>query len=360
MAAEKNLARFLSVNFMRLAGEVLAELPRSGLDLDRIIVRLRHSIWGDNLTVEEKRTLLFGTEEWDRLPMAVLAARHLVFPAKRVPKTRKDLEALCRWLLARDQDSDLIDAFVRGWAGEETPATALEVLLDQLWQVRTQNPEFFAAVVRGQHGLALEMIVARRRSEVADEVAISILNRMALIWAAFDCQVTAARARRSMTKPLGWLISGEAMRSRASTFVSVFRPIGKAMRLFVNGYRSSEEERARKPRSRLSAVADIRWKAKAAADDIELARGPFALNQIVQEIMKRGSNAADPFLQQVSKDKIDSAFGGRQMSQFWYADLLPLQIVGMVAMRLAQMEQQLPSLLQDAVLERERGAPSRD
>ncbi len=37
------------------------------------------------------------------------------------------------------------------------------------------------------------------------------------------------------------------------------------------------------------------------------------------------------------------------MSQVWYSGLLPIQIVGLVAMRLVQMEQQLQGLLHDAV-----------
>lgn len=357
MAVEKNLARFLSVNFVRLTREVLAAVSRSGFDLDQTVKRLRDAIWGDDLTAEEKRALLFGTKAWDDLPMAVLAARYLTLPTDRIPGTREDLFALCRWLMSRGGDDTLIDTCVRGWAGRETPPNALNRFTDELWNARREDPAFYAAVVRGQHQVALEMIAERRLSfRLDDDLAISILTRMALIWAAFDCQATTARARRSMTKPLGWLINGEAVRMRAATLVAVFRPVDAALRKFLDGYTVQEDATGTraKPKSRLLAVMDIRARAKDHATLLDATQGAFALDAVLKEVVARSTQSDDPFLEQVGKEKTDRAFGKQQMSQFWYAGLLPIQIVGLVAMRLAQMEQQLQNLLHDAVAQTRR------
>jgi hypothetical protein len=356
MPVEKNLARFLSVNFVRLTREVLVAFPRSGFDLDQTVERLRDAIWGEDLTAEGRRALLFGTKAWDDLPMAVLAARYLTLPAGRIPGTREDLAALCRWLMSRDGNETLIDTCVRGWAGTATPFDALKGFIDELWDVQYEDPAFFAAVVRGQHQMALEMIVERRLSPAPDDdLAIDILTRMALIWAAFDCQAATARARRSMTKPMGWLINGEAVRMRAATLVAVFRPIGDALRKFVDGYTPTEDATGTraKPRSRLLAVMDIRAKATAHASHLDATKGAFTLDAVLKEVDARLTRLDDPFLQQVSKGKTDRAFGKRQMSQNWYG-LLPIHIVGLVAMRLAQMEQQLQTLLRDAVTQARR------
>ncbi len=352
MAAEKNLVRFLSVNFVRLAREVLVVLAKTGFDLDQTITQLRNAIWGDDLTPEQMRALLFGPKGWDDLQMAVLTARYLDLPADRLPGTREDLTVLCRWMMARDGDETLIDTCVRGWADRDTPLDALTGFVDELWATRRADPGFFAAVVRGQHALALQMIAERRLSILLDdEGAIRILTRMALIWAAFDCQTTAARARRTMTKPLGWLINGGAVRMRASTLVSVFRPIDRAQRQFVDAYRTSEDKTLAqtRPKSRLSAVQDIRAKAADQASHLDATDGPFALDTVVRQARVRSIHNANPFLEQVRQGKTDGAFGHRQISQSWYADLLPLQIVGLAAMRLVQMEQQLETLLRDAV-----------
>jgi hypothetical protein len=196
------------------------------------------------------------------------------------------------------------------------------------------------------------MIVDRRLSfRLDDGGAIRILTRMALIWAAFDCQATTARARRSMTKPLGWLINGEAVRMRAATLVAVFRPIGDALRRFVDGYTAREDATVTraKPRSRLLAVMDIRARATDHATHLDATQGAFALDAVVKEVAARSTQSDDPFLEQVGKEKTDRAFGKQQMSQFWYAGLQPTQIVGLITMRLAQMEQQLQNVLHDAV-----------
>jgi hypothetical protein len=351
MAAENNLARFLSVNFVRLTREVFVTFPMFGFDFDQTIARLRNIIWGDDLNDEQKRALLFGTKGWDDLPMAVLAARYLLLPSDRIPESRENLIVLCRWLMSRDDDEALIDTCLRGWAGRGTPPDALTEFIDRLWEARTEDPAFFAAVVRGQHGIALEMIAARRLSSaLGDAAAILTLTRMALIWAAFDCQATAARARRSMTRPMGWLIIGDAARMKASTLVTVFRPIGKSLRKLVDGYRTSEQADGRKkPKSRLAAVMDIRAKAATHAKHLEEEKGSFVLDAVLKELAVRTAQSDDPFLEQVCKDRTDKGFGDRQMSQFWYAGLLPLQMVGLVAMRLAQIEQQLHTVLRDAV-----------
>ncbi|PTW43607.1 hypothetical protein C8J25_1177 [Sphingomonas faeni] len=352
MAAEKNLVRLLSVNFVRLTREVLVALSKTGFDIDQTVSRLQDSIWGNDLTPEQMRTLLFGPKGWDDLQMAVLTARYLALPADRLPVTREELETLCRWLMARDGNETLIDTCVRGWAGRDTPLDALTGLVDELWAVRRTDPEFFAAVVRGQHALALAMIAEHRMLPMLDDDrAIRILTRMALIWAAFDCQATAARARRTMTNPMGWLVNGAAVRMRASTLVSVFRPIDRALRQFVDAYRTSGDGGGAqtRPKSRLSAVQDIRAKAADQANHLHATDGPFALDTVVREARVRSIQTANPFLEQVRQDKTDGAFGNKQMSQFWYADLLPLQIVGLAAMRLAQMEQQLETLLRGAI-----------
>ncbi len=358
MAVEKNLARFLSVNFVRLTREVLVAFPRSGFDLEQTVKRLRDAIWGDDLTAEEKRALLFGTKAWDNLPMAVLAARYLTLPADRIPGTREDLLALCRWLMSRDCNETLIDTCVRGWAGREKPPDALNRFTDELWNATRENPAFYAAVVCGQHQVALEMIAERRLLSRLndDDLAIGILTRMALIWAAFDGQATTARARRSMTKPLGWLINGAAVRMRADTLVAVFRPVDAALRKFLDGYTAQEDATGTrsKPRSRLLAVFDIREKVETHAADLEGAKGAFVLDTVLGEVAALSTQSEDPFLEQVGKEKTDRAFGKQQMSQFWYAGLLPIQIVGLVAMRLAQVEQQLQTLLHDAVAQARR------
>lgn len=347
MASSKNLTRLLSVNVVRLAAAVLKEFPKSGFDLDRIVAGLRNQIWAADLSDDGKRALLFGDQAWDQLPMAVLEARHLHLPDTRIPEHEKGLSNLCDWLMSRDADDDgsLRAVFVAGWAAKERPEAAFSTFVGQLWAIRETDIAFFNAVVSGHHGLALEIIAERRLSARLDEaLAVRLLTQMALIWAAFDCQCTTARVRRSMTRPFGWLVTGEAAQIRAATLVSLFRPLAVSLSKIRTSYRHADQPETRKASIRMDAVMDIRAKAKSSADEIECARGPHAHAGLMAEIARRDAQPKQPFLQQIQQSHTDAGFGVRQMSQVWYADLLPIQAVGLPVLRLVQMEQMLETL----------------
>lgn len=363
MASSKNLTRLLSVNVVRLAAAVLKEFSRSGFDLDRIVAGLRNQIWGADLSDEEKRALLFGNQAWDQLQMAVLEARHMHLPDSHIPASEAELSNLCTWLMSRDADDDgsLRAVFVAGWAAKERPEAAFSTFIGQLCAICETDIAFFNAVVSGRHGLALEIIVERRLSARLDEaLAVRLLTQMALIWAAFDCQCTTARVRRSMTRPFGWLVTGEAAQIRAATLISLFRPLAVGLSKIRTSYRHADQPVPRRASIRMDAVMDIRAKAESSAEEIECARGPHAHDGLMAEIARRDAQPTQPFLQQVHQSSSDAGFGVRQMSQVWYADLLPVQAVGLPVLRLVQMEQMLETLLvKEIALARQGGRKAR-
>ena len=351
MAVTRNLARTLSVNFIRLTLEVIKELPRSGFDIDSTVTTIRNRIWGDDLTEEQKRDQLFGDAPWDELKMAVLDARYLTLPDDQLPTTRDELLGLCRRLLRRNGDDDLAMAFVLGWAGNRPPAGALDQFVDDLWEMRLQDAGFFNAVVSGRHDTALASIAERSIHQgIDDAAAIRVLTRMALIWAAFDSQATTARVKRSMTRPLGWLIVGAGRRTKAATIATVFRPIGETFETIFRKYRATgaSDRQTNRPRIRRPEVADIRDRVRNLAQDLERDGGEFAMDAPMSAAWTKMQTSPNPLIEQLRKQRTDRAFGSRQMSEVWYG-LLPLQAVGLVAMRLAQMEQMLEPLLRDAV-----------
>ncbi|WP_156026097.1 hypothetical protein [Sphingomonas phyllosphaerae] len=351
MKADKNLARYLSVNVVRLAKEVLADFPRSAADLDRLISRLHAEARGDHLTQAEKRALLFGQASLDDLPLAVLDARYLPLTDERVPQSADELAALCRWLISRSGgDTALCDTLVRGWAGGATPHDAFGEFVDRMWATRQHHRDFFEAVVTGRHHKALTAITNGEVVSLGDERAIWLLTRMALIWAGFDCQATTARVRRSMTRPLGWLIRGEGQRIKAATLLAVLRPIGTLTGKLLAAYKTTWDERSTPEfRSRQTDVIDIRKRAGAIAGDLERREGKFALDDIVCAVRERWGSTADALARQAQQSQTDATLGRQQACQLWYAGLSPLEAVGLVAMRLAQMEQHLEDQIRGAI-----------
>ncbi len=350
MKADKNLARYLSVNVVRLAREVLAEFPRSAADLDRLIGRLHAEARGDHLTQAEKRALLFGQASLDDLPLAVLDARYLPLTDERLPQSADELAALCRWLMSRSGDTALCDTLVRGWAGRATPDDALKEFVDRMWATRLHHHSFFEAVVTGRHHKALIAITKGHMAGLGDERAIWLLTRMALIWAGFDCQATTARVRRSMTRPLGWLIRGNGQRIKAATVLAVLRPIAALTAKFLAAYKTAPDERSTPGfKSRQTDVIDIRKRAGAIADHLERSEGKFALDDIVCAVRERWGSTADALVRQAQQNKTEVTLGRQQACQLWYAGSSPLEAVGLVAMRLAQMEQLLEAQIRQAI-----------
>ncbi|MEH3121664.1 MAG: hypothetical protein PGN16_06720 [Sphingomonas phyllosphaerae] len=350
MRADKNLARHLSVNVVRLAREVLADFPRSAADLDRLISRLHADARGDHLTQAEKRALLFGEGSLDDLPLAVLDARYLPLADERLPQSADELAALCRWLMSRSGDTALCDTFVRGWAGGATPHDALKEFVDRMWATRQHHRDFFEAVVTGRLHKALLSISDGDVAGLGEERVIWLLTRMSLIWAGFDCQATTARVRRSMTRPLGWLIRGQGQRIKAATLLAVLRPIAALTGKFLAAYKTAPDERSTPGfKSRQTDVIDIRKRAGAIADDLERREGKFALDDIVRAVRERWGSTADALVRQAQQNQTEAALGRQQACQLWYAGLSPLEAVGLVAMRLAQMEQLLEVQIRRAI-----------
>lgn len=350
MKADKNLARYLSVNVLRLAREVLADFPRSAADLDRLISRLHAEARGEHLTQAEKRALLFGQASLDDLPLAVLDARYLPLTDERLPQSVDELAALCRWLMSRSGDTALCDTLVRGWAGGATPHDALKEFVDRMWATRQQHRHFFEAVVTGRHHKALIAITKGDMTGLGDERAIWLLTRMSLIWAGFDCQATTARVRRSMTRPLGWLIRGEGQRIKAATLLAVLRPIAALTGKFLAAYKTASDECGTSGlKSRQTDIIDIRQRAGAFASELERRQGKFVLDDIVRAVRERWGSTANALVRQAQQKQTEATLGRQQACQLWYAGLSPLEAVGLVAMRLAQIEQHLEDQIRGAM-----------
>lgn len=210
---DKNLARNIRLAFAKLSGEVRNARPKSLGAVLALRDSLRDQICGNDLAADQRQECLFtfnprDPRPWDKLEMAVLDSRCLPLPESKLPTTHDELLELCTNLLDRTDDFHMLVHFVDGWGDELLGGSALRAFCDQLWQTRVNDGDFFRAVVSGMHGTAVAHLCKRIPRGHTAESAIRLIYRMALIWCAYDVQATAARARRSMTKPLGWLLAG--------------------------------------------------------------------------------------------------------------------------------------------------------
>lgn len=349
---DKNLARNIRVAFAKLSAEVAKARPRSLAAALALQDLLRDKIWGNDLTPDERQERLFtfnpkDSRPWDKLEMAVLDSRCLPLPESKLPNTQDELVELCTNLLDRTGDFHMLAHFVEGW-GDELPAGALKMFCDQLWHTKVNDYDFYRAVVMGMHGAAVAYLGKQIPRGHTAESAIRLIYRMALIWCAHDVQATAARARRSMTKPLGWLLAGTGRRMRAGTVLAICRPVYKILTEHTGRYRTNEEIRGGKKEARPSRHEDVKTiKAKVEpsladrpARVVSTRRERDGLLMAIRRFIETQDNL---FWNELRKEKTSPEIANLQISQLWYSGLTPLQMIAVSVVRLIQMEAILES-----------------
>lgn len=263
---DKNLARNIRLAFATLSGKVLNARPTSFAAVLALRDLLHDQIRGSDLTVTERQERLFTFDPedplpWDKLAMAVLDSRCLPLPESMMPASQAGLLELCKNLLDRTDDFHIRVHFVAGWDGDakDSGEAALKAFCHQLWHTRVNDGEFYRAVVSGMHGTAVSYLTHKRIPlGHTPESAIRLIHRMAMIWCAHDVLATAARARRSMRKPLGWLLAGMGTRMRAGTVLAICRPVYKMLVVITGRYRTNEEIRGGKKEARPSRHDDVK------------------------------------------------------------------------------------------------------
>ena len=350
---QKNLARSIPRNFRRLTKEVLKEMPKSMTDVWAVIGKLSSMIWGTNLTAAQRQEQLFAFGPWEKAKMAVLDARCLPLPKEHLPKSRNELRTLCGKLLYRTSGY-LAHHFIVGWdgvrIGEEEEA--FESFCDALWATNATDPEFFNAIVAGNHGSAMRYLREQPSHGLRLATAIGLVYRMALIWSAHDVQATAARAYRSTRGPFEWLHfgkQGEGERLTAGTVIAVWRPVYKMLTANAGNYRTNEEIRAgrsEKSPSRHDDVKTIKEEANGSIDRSMLTEYPRAKRDaLILEVRAAAQSQDDLFFNEIRKDKTSEEIVNLQLSQIWYDGLTPLQMGSLPIIALIQMETVLQSKL---------------
>ncbi|WP_171128666.1 hypothetical protein [Sphingomonas sp. ID1715] len=337
----KNLARYLARNFRRISKEFNARRPSTLEGLLRLVAHLRDDIRGYDLDRDERASRLFAFGSWDDLSMFVLQGRFLPLPEERLPRSEAELLALCQNLLDRTGDQTLRNRFVRGWSGEDFPEPALEAFSKKLWATARNDPKFFATVVRGYHGSALAYLVEERvPMGLRADQALGLIYKMALIWGSHDVQATTALARLSMTRPFGWLIQGSAQRMMASTVFTVWRPVHQWLSIHLDRYRTNEETWRGKPEGKPTRHDDVKTIRAAAAPLLfrsELGRSKRSERDVLAgDLREFISTEGGEFWDELREST--GRFDNRQMSQEWYSDLTPVQMVAVAAIRLIHLE----------------------
>lgn len=347
----KNLARNLPLNTAQLTREVQADPPTTRALVWALAHRLRDAIWGEDLTQSDHQIQLFSTTRWHDLKMATMDRRYLPLPSRLVPTSEKQLREFCQSLLSRDGDWPMRQHFLEGWGSD---STSLDRFCRELWATRANDPDFYQQTVSGDHRAALDYLGRRANSRALRSTdGVRLLTVMALIYSAHDGQAAGGRAHRAITRPLGWLLQASAARMTAGTIFAVFRPIYKITGLLFGRVRTVDEavagKREGKP-TRHDVVATVREQSEPLRTRANLKTMTRAdRDTLLVALAHDHASKSDEFWDELRLKKASGKYTHKRMTQVWYSELTPIQVVALPVLRLIQAEACLQQQIEAAV-----------
>lgn len=361
MSKPKNLARNLPVNASELSKAVKQDPPQNRDEVRKLVKVLNDRTMGDDLTHAEHRQQLHSSRSWNDLKVVTLENRHLPLPDDQLPGSDKALYSFCLLLLSRDDDDDMRRNFLKVAAGNANPYHFLKKFCGELWKINSVAPDFYRYTVSGRHEDAGRYLKANRRSTTVPQTdGIRLLSVMALLWSAHDVQTSTARAMKASTRPLGWLLMGAGKRVTAGTIFSIWRPIYQLLSFMFGEYRTAEESRNGKPEGKLSRkdiVKNVCRQILPWLNRSQLRKHKrSSRDKLVIDVRDDMASKSDDFWDEVRLPKDSGKYTRKRMTQIWYADLTPVEVVTVAVLRFVQAEQmlqqQVGSLLRHSSLPR--------
>lgn len=109
------------------------------------------------------------------------------------PSIRTDLTSLCRRMIDRGEDQDLIDLIVARWPGHGETDEKLSHHVGRLVRLSIADEQLYRAIVSGRHGFVIRALLKDEVADSAREDVIALLVRHGLFWCAHDVQLALAR-----------------------------------------------------------------------------------------------------------------------------------------------------------------------
>jgi len=336
---DKNASRSIRPNFERII-EIVGDKIAGPSDLPMIIKRLFDEIWGSDKSEFENAKLLYKFGPWDRLKAATLDARLSPLPTCQIPDSEDGLLLFCEDLLDRTDSVSLSFLFQDGWPGSNNRKKRIEEFCSRLWRTSTAHPDFYRAVVSGNHGTAINYISQNKCApHFLPKEATKIVWQMALIFAAHDVQATAARARLSQKRPFGWLHRRDEKGMTAAGAIVVWRVYFRLLDGLLNRYRTLEEEQKGKPERKLGrhdAIFRIRKRIENSKLISTLRTNRQQLDELVIYMRADLARKDNEFFNALRSSK--NSYTGNPMSSAWYSGLSPLGMTAVSVIRLLHAE----------------------
>lgn len=319
------------------------------------LVRDRHAeLYSGGFPEAEYDRLLFSPSTTDirTLPPAILDTKEALVPVDLIPMTKEGLRFFLTRLMVATGRKANTDILVAGWSTGQSPHHDFNRHVDQLWDLQSDEPAFYAALVGGRFGSVIRHVQQGQATTGKTRRLRDLLVAQALIWCAHDVQMVIARLTKKPEYgdllPRGRSLEGSLndLRKRRvalDTVLDLFfgsrdwrvrdiEPVCSNRNISLTEHSDPIVRRIAKQVVR----GDGKAEAKPSASDVT------AMTQQVAASLR-----TDPFLTRTATPRTMNA-EAKAYPTDWYG-LPPMAAASVSIRRLIQAEHQLPAMI-DAVI----------
>jgi hypothetical protein len=321
---------------------------------DELLAKFR----GDSVPESEFDERIFDSTLTDlrNLPIGMLGHKEVVLTPDLIDAcdSPDKLTVLCKRMIIRNEDPDLIDTIINRWPGRGPLDEKLERHVAGLWQLRRVEPRLYGAVVGGQHD---EVRWHCQRVGLPfgfdENRIIRLLVCHGLLWCTNDIQLMLARNAIIERNPLGALVSDDHRILSPDTVVTNFKPYYSLMRLALDYYVTGlEAQNGRDSSPMVEKVLQddpiasnlrIQIKHEIVAKGIDVRALRSKLDDTVPHLRSLLERAPRAFRRALEKPvKLEKEFHA-----IWFTGLSNLQSAAVPLIRYVQAESELETLVRD-------------
>lgn len=353
--SKQTYASFLKTGDRKTDPDTLIDgMLASGGDIMALVGDMQAATYNGGVAKADFDRRLFSPSTTDirQLAPAILDTKEALLPADLVPATKEELDQFLRRLMVATGEESEIDILVAGWSTGRSPSRDFNAHVEQLWQLRREEPALYAALVGGRFGSVVRYLQQLSSTHGKIKRVRDLLVAQALIWCAHDVQLVVARLTDVPT--YGYLLPTTGSPESA---LNHLRDRRAALDVVLDAFFGSSDWRfgdiepvwsgMNKPLTE-HADATIRRAAKrivSRGDELE-ARLPSAdVTVMMQQVAAR--LRCDAFLARTATPRTCN-IEAKTYAVIWYG-LPPLAAASVAIRRLIQAEQQLPAMI-DAVI----------
>ncbi len=244
-----------TVTFRDLPSLVRLVVTGQEVDVDEAVHCLHHEVYYGGIAKADFAGTIFAPALADltRLPMGILDQKKELLPGRYLPDSIDALRDHAERMISASRNQDLIETVAEGWPGHGSGESRLTGHLANLWQIHSDHPPLYRALVMGRHRPVIQALRDRRYAGMSAAAAglmqesdtLARIRRalecQTLLWCAHDVQMILARNARAAAFPLGDLLSSDKTIVEPATVLAEARPMRATLMAVLDAYRTHHE-----------------------------------------------------------------------------------------------------------------------